>query len=59
MFYEKKDTNKIIKELTYHIGNIGVDLNEKNKNIQDIDLAAFSYNEIATSIFCSTPIPTS
>ena len=45
IFYEKKDTNKIIKELTYHIGNIGVDLNEKNKNIQDIDLAAFSYND--------------
>jgi len=45
MFYEKKDTNKIIKELTYHIGNMGVDLHEKNKNIQDIDLAAFSYND--------------
>jgi len=45
IFYEKKDTNKIIKELTYHIGNMGVDLNEKNKNIQDIDLAAFSYND--------------
>jgi len=45
IFYEKKDTNKIIKELTYHIGNLGVDLNEKNKNIQDIDLAAFSYND--------------
>jgi len=24
---------------------MGVDLNEKNKNIQDIDLAAFSYND--------------
>ena len=45
IFYEKKDTNKIIKELTYHIGNMGVDLNEKNKNIQDIDIAAFSYND--------------
>ena len=45
IFYEKKDTNKIIKELTYHIGNMGVDLNEKNKNIQDIDLAAFSFND--------------
>ena len=45
IFYEKKNTNKIIKELTYHIGNIGVDLNEKNKNIQDIELAAFSYND--------------
>ena len=45
IFYEKKDTNKIIKELTYHIGNMSVDLNEKNKNIQDIDLEAFSYND--------------
>ena len=26
IFYEKKDTNKIIKELTYHIGNINVEL---------------------------------
>lgn len=45
MFYEKKDTNKIIKELTYHIGNINVELNEKNKNTQDIDLLAFSNND--------------
>ena len=45
MFYEKKDTNKIIKELTYHIGNINVELNEKNKNTQDIELLAFSNND--------------
>ncbi len=45
IFYEKKDTNKIIKELTYHIGNINVELNEKNKNMQDIDIAMFSYND--------------
>ena len=45
IFYEKKDTNKIIKELTYHIGNINVELNEKNKNTQDIDLLAFSNND--------------
>ena len=45
IFYEKKDTNKIIKELTYHIGNVNVEINEKNKNSQDIDLAAFSYND--------------
>ena len=44
IFYEKKDTNKIIKELTYHIGNINVELNEKNKNNQEIDLLAFSNN---------------
>ena len=45
IFYEKKDTNKIIKELTYHIGNINVELNDKNKNTQDIDLLAFSNND--------------
>ena len=45
MFYEKKDTQKTIKELTYHIGNVNVELNEKNKNNEDIDLAAFSYND--------------
>ena len=45
IFYEKKDTNKIIKELTYHIGNANVELNEKNKNNQDIDLLAFSNND--------------
>ena len=45
MFYEKKDNYKIIKELTYHIGNVSVELNEKNKNNQDIDLAAFTYND--------------
>lgn len=45
IFYEKKDSNKIIKELTYHIGNINVELNDKNKNTQDIDLLAFSNND--------------
>ena len=45
IFYEKKDTNKIIKELTYHIGNINVELNGKNKNNQEIDLLAFSNND--------------
>lgn len=45
MFYEKQDTYKIIRELTYHIGNVGVDLKEKNQNRQDIDLVAFTYND--------------
>lgn len=45
IFYEKKDTNKIIKELTYHIGNINVELSEKNKNNQEIELLAFSNND--------------
>ena len=45
IFYEKQDTYKIIKELTYQIGNLGVELNEYDSNRQDIDIAAFSYND--------------
>ena len=45
IFYEKRDTYKTIRELTYHIGNTAVDLKEANQNRQDIDLAAFSYND--------------
>ena len=45
IFYEKKDTYKTIKELTYHIGNMGVELKENNQNRQDIEIAAFSYND--------------
>ena len=45
MFYEKKDPYKIVRQLTYYIGNVGVDLKMKNTNKQDIDIAAFSYND--------------
>ncbi len=45
MFYEKQDPYKIIKELTYHIGNVGVEIKETNSNRQDMDLAAFTYND--------------
>ena len=45
MFYEKKDSYKAIKELTYHIGNGSVNLKHGNNNLQDIDIAAFSYND--------------
>jgi len=45
IFYEKKDKYKTIRELTYHIGNVGVELKEGNQNKQDIDIAAFSYND--------------
>lgn len=45
IFYEKQDTYKTIKDLTYHIGNMGVELKESNQNKQDIDIAAFSYND--------------
>ena len=45
MFYERQDTYKMIKELTYHIGNVGVEIKESNENRQDIDIAAFTYND--------------
>lgn len=45
IFYEKQDSYKTIRNLTYHIGNVGVDLKEKNQNRQDIDIAAFTYND--------------
>lgn len=45
IFYEKQDSYKIIRDLTYHIANVGVDLKEGNQNRQDIDIAAFTYND--------------
>ena len=45
IFYEKQDTYKTIKELTYHIGNIGVEIKENDSNRQDMDIAASSYND--------------
>ncbi len=45
IFYEKQDTYKTIKNLTYFIGNVGVDLKLGNQNREDIDIAAFSYND--------------
>ncbi len=45
IFYEKQDSYKTIRELTYHIGNVGVELKTSNQNKQDIDIAAFSYND--------------
>ena len=45
MFYEKLNTYKVIKDLTYHIGNVGVDLQNFSESRQDIDIAAFTYND--------------
>ena len=45
IFYEKQDTYKTIRDLTYHIGNVGVDLKTNSQNRQDIDIAAFTYND--------------
>ena len=45
MIYEKQNIYKVIKDLTYHIGNVGVDLQSYSENRQDIDIAAFTYND--------------
>jgi len=45
IYYEKQDNYKTIRDLTYHIANVGVDLREGNQNRQDIDIAAFTYND--------------
>jgi type IV secretory pathway VirB4 component len=45
IFYEKQDTYKTIKDLTYHIGTVGVDIKSSNQNREDIDLAVFTYND--------------
>ena len=45
IFYEKQDNYKTIKELTYHIGNVSADLKMYGENRQDIDIAAFTYND--------------
>lgn len=45
IFYEKQNIYKIIKELTYHIGSVGVDLQSYSDSRQDIDIAAFTYND--------------
>ena len=45
IFYEKQDPYKTIKELTYHIGNVGTDIQNTNQNRQDMDMAIYTYND--------------
>ena len=45
IFYEKQDQYKTIKDLTYHIGNVGVEIEQNNQNREDIDIAIYTYND--------------
>lgn len=45
VYYEKQDTYKVIKDLTYNIGNVSVDLEKISKARQDAEIAAFTYND--------------
>ena len=45
IFYEKQDKYKIIRDLTYHIGNVGAELKDIKENNQEIDIAAYTYKD--------------
>lgn len=45
MFYEKQDTNEVLKKLTYHIGNTGADIKSSNENQIDINIMQKTYND--------------
>ena len=45
IFYEKQDAYRVIKELTYHIGNVGLEVKNNNENRQDIDIATSIYGD--------------
>ena len=45
IFYEKQDSYRVIKELTYHIGNVGLEVKSNHENRQDIDIATSIYGD--------------
>ena len=45
MYYEKQDTYKVIKDLTYNIGNVKIDMEKIGENRQDADIVAYTYND--------------
>lgn len=46
IFYEKKDNFKVIRELTYYIGNSGAEIKENGKkNREDIELISYTHND--------------
>lgn len=45
IYYEKQDNYKVIKDLTYNIGNVSVDLEKIGENRQDSEIAAFTYSD--------------
>lgn len=44
IFYEEQDPYKVVKDLTYNIGNTAVDL-EAGKNKQDIDIVEYTHDD--------------
>ena len=45
IFYEKQDKYKMLKDLTYNIGNVSADLVDIGENRQDADIAKYTYND--------------
>lgn len=45
MFYEKQNPTKAIRELTFHIGNVGATLKTTGENQQDIDIIETTYGD--------------
>ena len=45
IYYERQDKYKVIKDLTYNIGNVKVDLENIGQARQDSEIAAFTYND--------------
>ena len=45
IYYEKQNTNEIVKKLTYHIGNTGADIKNSNENQMDINIMNQAYND--------------
>lgn len=45
IFYEKQDSYKAIRNLTYNIANVGVDLKDGKTNPAEEDIASFTYND--------------
>ena len=44
-FYEKQDNYKVIRDLTYHIGDVASDLKDIKQNSSDIEIASFTYTD--------------
>lgn len=45
MFYEKKNSNEILKKLTYQLGNAGSDIKDSKENQIDMDVITKTYND--------------
>ena len=45
IFYEKLDSYKAIRDLTYNITNVGINLKDGKTDKTDIEIAAFTYND--------------